>query len=851
MSHARTVVAAVCALVATLTLVPTASGSLFAGRVTADDAQKRRCDARLVGRGADGIARRTVELAGPSLLRASLRARRGDWDLGLFQKSTGRSLGGSAGLRSTELAEVFVPAGEIVVQACRRKGGARKARMKVTAIPVPLRAAGEKREIAQLVRVATPHPADQKRLQSLGLDLTEHGGDGHLEVVLHGQGDAKKLRAAGFSYEVEIADLAARNAQNRLADARYARRVKSSSLPSERDSYRRLVDFENDIKALAENHPDLAKAFQLPYKSIQGRPIYGVEITRDVGASDGKPVFLQMGVHHAREWPSGEVAMEFALDLVSNYGTDPRVTELMNTVRTIVVPIVNPDGYNLSREAPMDMRALGTTGPVTRAVMDDLRPTGIYGDLDSAGLYAAGLTAGGVAHQYGSNPGGIAAILIDSNTGNFAYKRRNCRMPAGRNPDCAHSSNRSYGTDPNRNYGGFWGGPGASNSTSVDTFRGTAPFSEPEVMNVRELVTSRQVTALITNHTYSNLVLRPPGIAAEGPAPDEPAYKALGDAMGLATGYTSQYGFQLYDTTGTTEDWSYYQTGGYGFTFEIGPHEFHPPYEQVVAEYEGNQPHPVDDHTATEKHGGLREAYLLAMEHAANATHHAVLTGKGPKGARLEARRTGSYLTSPVVGGNGPLELADTATSSMTIPKSGRFEWHLNPSTRPYAERDRFAMASEPAADPAPQPIAGGPVPPVTTIPVEIKAGEPRFFVARVAGAKASDDYDLYFYRGDLPDPREYQASSATSSNAEQITLENLPPGRYTLEVRNFSATGGWTGAIERRDGDPNLGTAAATEAWSITCTKPDGEVSGPHSLVVDRGQRLDATTLCRSGRMK
>ena len=699
------------------------------------------------------------------------------------------------------------------------------------------------------MRVATPQLTDQKRLQNLGLDLTEHGGDGHLEVVLHGDADAQKLRAAGFSYEVEIADLAARNAQNRLADARFAGKVKSTSLPSERTTYRRLVDFEFDIKSLAEAHPDLAKPFVLPFTSHQGRQIHGIEITQDVNSSDGKPVFLNMGVHHAREWPSGEAAMEFAFDLVSNYGSDERITNLVQNVRTIVVPIVNPDGYNLSREAPVDLRALGTTGPVTRAVMESLRPTGIYGDLDSVGVYAGGVTAGAIAAQYGSNPGGAASILVDSNTSNFAYKRRNCNIPAGRNPDCANSSNRNYGTDPNRNYGGFWGGPGASNSTSVDTFRGTGPFSEPETQNIRQLVTSRQVTALITNHTYSNLVLRPPGVAAEGPSPDEGIYKALGDAMGAATGFTSQYGFELYDTTGTTEDWSYFQTGGLGFTFEIGPHEFHPPYEQVVAEYEGNQPSPVDDATARPKDGGLREAYLLAMEHAADSSHHAVLSGKAPKGAVLEARRIGSYLTSPV-DGVAPVEMSDTARSSITVPKSGRFEWHLNPSTRPYAQRDRFAMASEPVTS---QAIGGDAVPPTTIIPVEIEEGEPRYFVAKIAGTGTGprEDYDLYMYRGDVPDPREFHASSATESHQEQIVLENVPPGRYTLEVRNYSSTGGWSGTIERRAGDPNLGSAARTEAWSVTCSKPDGEVSGPHNVVVERGQRLDATTLCRSGRKK
>ena len=61
-----------------------------------------------------------------------------------------------------------------------------------------------------------------------------------------------------------------------------------------------------------------------------------------------------MGVHHAREWPSSEHAIEFAYDLLTNYGKSARTTRLVNATRTIVVPIVNVDGFNMSREAPDD-----------------------------------------------------------------------------------------------------------------------------------------------------------------------------------------------------------------------------------------------------------------------------------------------------------------------------------------------------------------------------------------------------------------------------------------------------------------------------------------------------------------
>ena len=55
------------------------------------------------------------------------------------------------------------------------------------------------------------------------------------------------------------------------------------------------------------------------------------------------------GAHHAREWPSAELPMEFAHDLVRSYGTDPRITDLLDRGRAIIVPVSNPDGFDASR----------------------------------------------------------------------------------------------------------------------------------------------------------------------------------------------------------------------------------------------------------------------------------------------------------------------------------------------------------------------------------------------------------------------------------------------------------------------------------------------------------------------
>ncbi len=73
----------------------------------------------------------------------------------------------------------------------------------------------------------------------------------------------------------------------------------------------------------------------LPNKTYEGREVMGVEIAKNVGANDGRPAFLNMGVHHAREWPSGESAMEWAIELVNGYKAgDPAPSRSWRTAAT-------------------------------------------------------------------------------------------------------------------------------------------------------------------------------------------------------------------------------------------------------------------------------------------------------------------------------------------------------------------------------------------------------------------------------------------------------------------------------------------------------------------------------------
>jgi hypothetical protein len=658
----------------------------------------------------------------------------------------------------------------------------------------------------RLVTVDTPTRADKQRLQRLGLDLTEHAGHDYVEVVLHNGVDLDRLVDSGFSYDVRIANLTAREAQNNRVNAAYAAATLVSPLPSGRDSYRTLADYDDDIRELAAIRPSIAKRIALPHKSLDGRTVHGIEIGKDVNApEDGRPVFVLLGVHHAREWPSGELAMEFAYDLVKNYGSDARITRLLDRSRVVVVPVVNVDGFHLSR------------------------------------------TDGGLVDLREADNGGTVSIL---GTPGNAYKRKNCRLVDGVDtPDgtcaAAATSPGGYGAgvDLNRNYGGFWGGPGASDVFADPTYRGAGPFSEPEIQNVRELVSSRQVTTLISNHTFSNLVLRPNGVHPDtighdglpvGNAPDEQGLKAVGARMTAANGYANIHGWELYDTTGTTEDWSYNATGGFGYTFEIGPDEFHPPFPKVIDEYLG----------AGQYAGkGNREAYLVALENTVDAATHSVITGKAPKGATLRLRK---QFSSPT----WESSFTDKLDTTMRVGPAGRYTWHVNQSTRPVVQ-DKLVEITEDTPVRS-QTFTGGATTVGDSVDHPFTVTESGMDLLEVdLDWPTPDDLDLEVYRKNADGSLTQVGSSGNAPGEKESAEIAAPaPGDYVLRVINYASVApSYTLTATLFDSRTVESTEVPglIENWTLTCEK-DGRVLQSVPVVVDRGEqaKVDLTTCAR-----
>lgn len=596
-------------------------------------------------------ARTTYRSTVTGMLDVRLRGR-GDWDL-VVRDAEGRRVASSRGFGASEVVQGWVRAGRrLVAEACRRPGAGARARitLRTVASALPRLLGGG---AAQLVRVSAGD-AQLAALERAGFDVTHRRGPGWADVIVSGTAQLTRLRLSGVRFQTRDTNLAKSFARARAADARATARAGAtgSALPSGRTTYRTYDEIQAELKQLVTQHPALVRKVVFG-TSHQGREMSGVEISRNVKDDDGRPVFFTMGVHHAREWPSAEAAMEFAHLLVQEQAT-PRVANILANARVVILPLVNPDGFVSSRNAfDIGDSLLGQEPNVT--LVESIIP-----------------------------PGGA-----------FAYRRKNCNGEIlGPQLPCE----LAWGVDNNRNYGNLWGGPGSSSDVTSQSYHGPGPRSEAETQAVWNYVRRHHVTTLVSIHNVAALILRPPGVSGAGLAPDEARMKAIGDAFGHAAGYTSQYGYELYDTAGTTEDDSYAATGGYGYTVEMGPPDgnFHMPYATgVVAEWTGQNPHAGG-------RGGLREGMLLAAEAAANPTDHAILRGTAPAGKVLRLKRTFQTRTSPycekgiepvlniglpvicLTGQKPPIVIDDVLDATTTVPGSGRYTWHVNQSTRPF-----------------------------------------------------------------------------------------------------------------------------------------------------------------------
>ncbi|HRI00945.1 MAG TPA: M14 family zinc carboxypeptidase [Saprospiraceae bacterium] len=129
------------------------------------------------------------------------------------------------------------------------------------------------------------------------------------------------------------------------------------------------------------------------------------------------------------------------------------------------------------------------------------------------------------------------------------------------------------GVDLNRNYSYEWGkdDKGSSPNPISETYRGEAPFSEPETQTIRNFCKSRNFVNSIDYHSYGSLILFPWGFD-KTQCEDDDLYFQITSEMSEVNGYNAgQPSFILYSVNGSSIDWMYGEQTEKNKIFGISP----------------------------------------------------------------------------------------------------------------------------------------------------------------------------------------------------------------------------------------------------------------------------------------
>ena len=161
----------------------------------------------------------------------------------------------------------------------------------------------------------------------LGLDVWEVRAD--FVVLQADEGQAARLEAMGYGVE-----------QLQLLEPY----LSTFATPSAVTGYHTVETLEQDLRRLAEQHPEIAELHRIG-QSVEGRPLWALRIGERRGGGRTAAV---LGCHHAREWISVEIPYLLAEHLLDNASADP-VERWLSQGEVWVAPMVNPDGHEHSR----------------------------------------------------------------------------------------------------------------------------------------------------------------------------------------------------------------------------------------------------------------------------------------------------------------------------------------------------------------------------------------------------------------------------------------------------------------------------------------------------------------------
>ncbi|MFQ5430496.1 MAG: M14 family zinc carboxypeptidase [Phycisphaerae bacterium] len=117
--------------------------------------------------------------------------------------------------------------------------------------------------------------------------------------------------------------------------------------PAAAQSWTNYADIGPTLLSYETSYPGLCKRYDLG-PTTQGRTIWAIRISDNVLVEEDEPEFKYVATMHGDEILGATLCMKLIDDLLLQYGTDPQITSLVDSVEIWIVPLMNPDGYDRS-----------------------------------------------------------------------------------------------------------------------------------------------------------------------------------------------------------------------------------------------------------------------------------------------------------------------------------------------------------------------------------------------------------------------------------------------------------------------------------------------------------------------
>ncbi len=325
-------------------------------------------------------------------------------------------------------------------------------------------------------------------------------------------------------------------------------------------------------------YPELTELYSIG-ESLLGQPLMVIEITNQAtGPAEEKPALYVDGGIHAAELTGSAVATYLVGHLLNGYGTDERVTRLLDGTAFYIRPKFNPDGSDLVLLHDQPLRS--TTRPVDDdedGVPDDDPPNDLDGDgwimqmriPDPEGLFVA-------------DPDDPRILVRDEERTRPGPRYRLETEGLDDDGDGERNEDGIGGIDMNRNFPRNW------ERWHIQPGAGNYPLSEPETRAAVEFIDShRNIGGIVHGHTSGGFVYRLPSASAPSLFPEDD----LALILHLGEEYTRTTGRPVIPSStdpvehryGTLISWGYWDQGVIGWVPEYSPGP-----EEWVTDYDGD-----------------------------------------------------------------------------------------------------------------------------------------------------------------------------------------------------------------------------------------------------------------------